>query len=235
MPYVDPTTFPADIPEGAWHLDADDVEDFRLPRTLDTDFLLFQEARTDGTLVWKIRENSRVAAHTPSTTQLAAAASFAKDRTIRTLQAQLAASQAQAAQAPAPAGVPGAARPQTVRLPLPRAFMGVPTKEGVYDPSPRDFTLSISQYMHNQQQELNEVFTDERKMRLFAGFLDQAASRWYSSLVNEREQAAQRAQPYQGPLSSMDTLADKFLREFEDVNICDTDKNKVKTLVKGRK
>ena len=66
----------------------------------------------------------------------------------------------------------------------------------MYDPSPRDFTLSISQYMHNQQQELNEVFTDERKMRLFAGFLDQAASRWYSSLVNEREQAAQRAQPY---------------------------------------
>ena len=54
-------------------------------------------------------------------------------------------------------------------LPLQRAFTGVPTKEGVYDPTPRDFTLSISQYMHNQQQELNEVFTDERKMRLFAG------------------------------------------------------------------
>lgn len=232
MPYVDPANFPADIPEGAFHLDANDANDFRLPIGLDTDVFLYQDTHQDGSLYWVIRENAHTAPHTPSSAQLAVAASFAKDRLICTLRTQLAtATQGPAA---APVGAPATApRPQTVCVPLPQSFSGAPTKEGMYEPAPRDFTLSAALYLQHQQNEMGENFTDDRKIRIFAGFLEQSAARWYNQLIVERNRQSQGPLTYQGLLRSMDTLANKFLNNYKDVNIHATAKHKVKTLAQG--
>ena len=42
MPHVDPAHYTPGIPDGAFHLDNDDIYNYRLPRTLDDDFLLYQ-------------------------------------------------------------------------------------------------------------------------------------------------------------------------------------------------
>ncbi|KZV60069.1 hypothetical protein PENSPDRAFT_694600 [Peniophora sp. CONT] len=154
---------------------------------------------------WVIRENARTSPHVPTATQLAAAASFAKDRLIRTLRMQL----ATAAQGPAAA----------------LSFSGVPTKEGIYKRAPRDFIFSIALYIQHQQYEMNENFADDRKIRIFAGFLEQGADRWYNQLVVEHDRQAQGPLAYHGPLRSMDALADKFLNDYKDVNICATAKH----------
>ncbi|KZV59664.1 hypothetical protein PENSPDRAFT_694947 [Peniophora sp. CONT] len=194
MPYVDPSNYPADIPEGGFHLDVDDADDFRLPVGLDTDVFLYQTAprgRDPGT-------------QGPA-----------------------------AAPAGTPAAAPAAPRPQAVRVPLPQSFSGVPTKEGMYEPAPCDFSLSVALYLRHQQIEMREIFTNDRKIHIFTGFLEQSVARWYNQLLLERNRQSQGPLAYQGPLRSMDALADKFLNDYEDINIRATAKHKIKTLTQG--
>ncbi|VDC02312.1 unnamed protein product [Peniophora sp. CBMAI 1063] len=235
MPYVDPANYPTDIPEGGWHADVDDADDFRLPSGLDTDLFLYRAERTDGSLFWVVKENARTAARSPTAEQLAAAIGFSKDRLIRALWAEIGTLHAQPPQPPQPQGPQGpaqaaAARPQQVRLPLPRSFSGVPTKEGVYNPEPRDFTVTISHYVYAQSQELGVAFDEDRKIRVFSSFLEQSAARWYHQLLQEREITLRSGQPYTGPLNDTDALVAAFLREYEDVNIRATAKHKIRTL-----
>ncbi|KZV59136.1 hypothetical protein PENSPDRAFT_695399 [Peniophora sp. CONT] len=217
MPYVAPANYPTDIPKGGVHLDVDDADDFRLPVGLDTNIFLYQILRMDGSIHWVIRENARTSPHVPTAAQLVAAASFAKDRLICTLRMQL----ATATQGPTAA--PVAHRP-LLTLPLVSKQSGCHShsrsqeylprsKEGMYELAPRDFTFSVALYMQHQQYKMNKNFADDRKICIFAGFLEQAAGRWYNQLVVERNRQAQ------GPLRSMDALADKCLNNYKDVNM----------------
>ncbi|VDC06764.1 unnamed protein product, partial [Peniophora sp. CBMAI 1063] len=229
MPYVDPANYPADIPEGGWHADVDDADDFRLPSGLDTDLFLYRAEHTDGSLFWVMKENARTAARSPTAEQLAAAIGFSKDRLIRALRAEIGTLHAQPPQPQGPAQA-AAARPQQVRLPLPRSFSGVPTKEGVYNPEPRDFTVTISHYVYAQSQELGVAFDEGRKIRVFSSFLEQSAARWFHQLLQEQEITLRSGQPYTGPLNDTDALVAAFLRKYEDVNIRATAKHKIHTL-----
>ncbi|VDC03404.1 unnamed protein product [Peniophora sp. CBMAI 1063] len=232
MPYIHPANYPTDIPEGGWHADVDDADDFRLPSGLDTDLFLYRAEHTDGPLFWVIKENAHMAAHSPIAEQLAAAIGFSKDRLIRSPRAEVSTLQAQPPQPQGPLGAAPAAtpRPQQVRLPLPHSFSGIPTKEGAYDPEPCDFTVSLHHYVATQSQELGVPFDKDRKIRIFSSFLEQNAARWYHQLLDKRDRAWQGAQPYTGPLSSSDALVQAFLREYEDVNIRATAKHKICTL-----
>ena len=103
MPYVDPANYPAGIPEGAFHLDQDDEHDYRFPRTMDHDFLLYLAHRVlDQSTYWAVRENIRTNPRELSAAELAAGPMIMRDRRIRDLTAQAAALQAQLAAAPPP-------------------------------------------------------------------------------------------------------------------------------------
>ena len=39
MPHVDPSQYPVDLPDGAFHIDVDHVDQYRLARTIDEDYL----------------------------------------------------------------------------------------------------------------------------------------------------------------------------------------------------
>ncbi|VDC04900.1 unnamed protein product [Peniophora sp. CBMAI 1063] len=232
MPYVDPANYPTAIPEGGWHADVDDADDFCLPPGLDTDLFLYRAERVDGSLFWVVKENARTAVRSPTTEQLAAAISFSKDPLIRALRAEIGTLHAQLPQPQGPQGPAQAAaiHPQQVRLPLPHSFSGVPTKEGVYDPELRDFTVTISHYVYTQSQELGVTFNEDRKIRVFSSFLEQSAARWYHQLLQERDITLRSGQPYTGPLNDTDALVAAFLRKYEDVNIRATAKHKIRTL-----
>ena len=80
MPHVDPAHYTPGIPDGAFHLDNDDTHDYRLPRTLDDDFLLYQLTRAlDQSLYWVVRQNARELAREPTAAELAAAPGLLKD------------------------------------------------------------------------------------------------------------------------------------------------------------
>ena len=92
MPYVDPANYPAGIPEGAFHLDQDDEHDYRFPRTMDHDFLLYLAQRVlDQSTYWAVRENIRTNPRELSAAELAAGPTIMRDRRIRDLTAQTAA------------------------------------------------------------------------------------------------------------------------------------------------
>ncbi|VDC02638.1 unnamed protein product [Peniophora sp. CBMAI 1063] len=232
MSYVDPANYPMDIPEGGWHADVDDADDFRLPSGLDTDLFLYRAKRADGSLFWVVKENARTAACSPTAEQLAAAIGFSKDCLIRALRAEIDTLHAQPPHPQGPQGPAQAAavRPQQLRLPLLRSFSGVPTKEGVYDPEPHDFTVTISHYVYAQSQELGVTFNEDRKIHVFSSFLEQSAARWYHQLLQERNITLRSSQPYTGPLNNTNTLVAAFLRKYEDVNIRATAKHKIRTL-----
>ena len=98
MPYVDPANYPAGILEGAFHLDQDDEHDYRFPRTMDHDFLLYLAQRVlDQSTYWAVRENIRTNPRELSAAEIAAGPTIMRDRRIRDLTAQTAALQAQLA------------------------------------------------------------------------------------------------------------------------------------------
>ena len=41
MPHIPTTAYPAGLPDGAYHLDADHRNTFRLPYTFDDDYLIY--------------------------------------------------------------------------------------------------------------------------------------------------------------------------------------------------
>ncbi|KZV58910.1 hypothetical protein PENSPDRAFT_695666, partial [Peniophora sp. CONT] len=187
MPRVDPANYPADIPEGGFHIDADDVDDFRLPSGLDTDVFLFQEARTDGSLQWKIRENSCTASHTPSTAQLTAAAGFAKERRIRDQAAEIQSLQAQLAAAQTAAAPPAPVPRLNIRLGTPHTFTGISNDKGVYDPTPRDFVRNVRNYIFAQEKQTGVTLGDVERIMMISTFLDQSAAMWYEQEVKKAE------------------------------------------------
>ncbi|KZV58890.1 hypothetical protein PENSPDRAFT_695697 [Peniophora sp. CONT] len=238
MPYVDPANYPADIPEGGFHIDADDVDDFRLLSGLDTDVFLFQEARTDGSLQWKIRQNSCTVSHTLSTAQLTAAAGFTKERRIRNQAAEIQRLQAQLAAVQTPAAPPAPVPRLNIRLGTPHTFTGITNDKGVYDPTPRDFVRNAQNYIFAQEKQTGVTLGDVDRIMMLSTFLDQSAAMWYKQEVKKAEkwEAEVVHDPtlvYTGALRNLDHFTDALLKQFEDIDIKKTTIHKISTILQG--
>ena len=243
MPYVDPANYPASIPEGAFHLDQDDEHDYRFPRTMDHDFLLYLAQRVlDQSTYWAVRENIRTNPRELSAAELAAGPMIMRDRRIRDLTAQAAALQAQLAAAPPPPVVnvqAPAAQPRShIRVHAPRTFSGVANDKGVYDPTPRDFVRNVRNYLTAEEQAANNALTDENKIILVSTLLDQSAAMWYEQVLDgyrtyQRAHAANPTLAYTGPLTGLDVFLKAFLEQFEDVDIQKTAIFKVQPVQQG--
>ena len=241
MPHVDPTNYPTNLPEGAFHLDTDEVDDWRLPRSLDHDYVLWQENYGDGPLRWVIRENARSPSFEPSPAILAAAATLARDRRIRTLESENRNLQQRLASPPtasSTANTPTTAHRASVRIGTPRVFSAVPNDKGEYDPTPRDFVRSVKNYLSAHATEGIDL-PDERQITIIATFMDQAAAMWYEQVVKkfqewQQQHAIDPSLRYEGPLRDTSVFLEALLQQFEDVDIRKTAIHKIKTLQQGK-
>ena len=240
MPHVDPSQYPVDLPEGAFHIDVDHVDQYRLARSIDEDYLLFFRSGTAATATaaavpseWRALE-SIVAPSLEITQDMEFNGQlFQRERKVRDLEARVA--QLQGAQA---AAAPPAPRDK-IRLPMPKRFSGVPVSKGKYDPSPRDFARDIRQYLHAH--EINEGITlsTEREITTASTFLEHSAAQWYEQMYHgsveyqNRRLSDPSLPPYVGPMNSLQAFLQALVKAFEDVDIAKTAKSKIKTMEQG--
>ncbi|VDC04060.1 unnamed protein product [Peniophora sp. CBMAI 1063] len=218
MPFVDAANYPTDLPQGGFHIDADDVDDYRLPRTLDNDLLIWKETNPDTGV----------------------------DQQIRDLQQTVVRQQSQLNAPPQPIVVQQAPGPQCshIRVHAPRTFSGVSNDKGVYNPTPRDFVWNMRNYLVAEEEEAaGNPLTDHNKIVLVSTLLDQSVAMWYEQIMAEYAeyrrmalQAQQQGHPvpaYTGPLVDLDTFSQAFLQQFEDVDIQKTAIAKIQSMQQG--
>ncbi|VDC06995.1 unnamed protein product, partial [Peniophora sp. CBMAI 1063] len=246
MPFVDAANYPADLLQGGFHIDADDADDYRLPRTLANDLLIWKETNADtGVVTWWARTNVRLAPVPLSADARANAVIVAKDRQIRDLQQTVVNQQAQLNTPPQPIVVQQVPGPQRshIHVHAPRTFSGVSNDKGIYDPTPRDFVRNVRNYLVAEEEAAGNPLTDHNKIVLVSTLLDQSAAMWYEQIMADyaeyRQRAGQAQQqghpvpPYTGPLLDLNTFSQAFLQQFEDVNIQKTAIAKIQSMQQG--
>lgn len=242
MPHVDPANYPTDLPDGGFHLDHDDEHDYRFPRTLDHDFLLYRAHRVlDNSTYWAVRENARSTPRELTATEEIDGPILLRDRRIRDLNAQAAALRAQLAAAPPPPNIivqPPQGPPRShIRIHAPRIFSGVTNDKGVYDPTPRDFIRNVRNYLIAEERAAGNVLTEENKIIMTSTLLEQSAAMWYEQIRDDYEAYARAhnntSAGYTGPLQDFNTLAQAFLAQFEDVDIQKTAIARIQSMQQG--
>lgn len=242
MPHVDEANYPTDLPDGGFHLDHDDEHDYRFPRTLDHDFLLYRAHRVlDNSTYWAVRENARSTPRELTATEEIDGPILLRDRRIRDLAAQAAALRAQLAAAPPPPNIivqpPQGAPRSHIRIHAPRTFSGVTNDKGVYDPTPRDFVRNVRNYLIAEERAAGNMLTEENKIIMTSTLLEQSAAMWYEQVRDDFEEYSRAhnntSVGYTGPLQDFNTLAQAFLAQFEDVDIQKTAIAKIQSLQQG--
>lgn len=235
MPHIPITAYPAGLPDGAYHLDADHRNTFRLPYTLDDDYLIYHQTvpATDTAAAWMGwvatealgEDEVLVTAEMQRTAVL-----IRKDRRIQELEADL----EEAQTAPAPTAIAAAPR-YKINLGTPAVFTGVKNEKGLYDPTPRDWTRNMRRYLVAQEEQSGTSLASHLKILIASTFLDKTATAWYDREAAKAD-AALRARnqdpsfPPYAPFSTIDRFFESVLVQFEDVDFKKTAIHKVKTL-----
>lgn len=233
MPHVPPSSYPPNLPKGAFHLDADHAFTYRLPRTLDEDYIIYflniqATESTAARIGWAAIEAPGFPEQQVTTEMQLEAVSLGKDRQIQQLQARI--------MTQAPAAPPIAAPRFKIALGTPTVFTGVRNEKGLYDPQPRDWTRNIRKYLMAQEQESGMTLAEHRKILIAATFLDKSATTWYeqeshkAGLLIDARNDDPSLPAYDGPFSTFDSFLAAILTQFEDVDFRKTAIHRIKTL-----
>ncbi|KZV59045.1 hypothetical protein PENSPDRAFT_695498 [Peniophora sp. CONT] len=237
MPHVDPANYPTDLPEGVFHIDTDDTDDYRAPHSLDHDYILWaEEDVVTHTNKWWYRTSGRATPLLLDNTFAAIMSRVSKERRIRDQAAEIQSLQAQLPAAQAPA-VPAATR-LNIRLGTPHTFTGITNDKGVYDPTPRDFVRNAQNYIFAQEKQTGVTLGDVDRIMMLSTFLDQSAAMWYEQEVKkakkwEAEVVHDPTLVYTGTLRNLDHFTDTLLKQFGDVDIKKTAIHKISTILQG--
>ncbi|VDC06999.1 unnamed protein product [Peniophora sp. CBMAI 1063] len=228
MPFVDAANYPADFPQGGFHIDADNEDDYRLPRSLDNDLLIWKETNPDtGAVTWWMRTNARHSPQHLTADARANAISIGKDQMICDLQQTVVNQQAQLNAPPQPIVVQQVPGPQHSHICVhaPHTFSGVSNDKGVYDPTPRDFVHNVRNYLVAEEEAAGNPLTVHNKIVLVSTLLDQSAAMCPA--------AGATTPAYTGPLLNLDMFLQAFLQHFEDVDIQKTAIAKIQSMQQG--
>lgn len=189
MVHIPEAQYPHDLPDGCYHYDTDDADRYRLPRNLQDDYIVALNADTPpawraATAVGQAPIVMSEAMQTRGMILLARRDNLRVSAENAQLRAEVQHLQANPPPAPAPAQGQGPVinmppRRDTVRLPNPDKFTGVPNEKGVYQPEPRDFKRALLHYMEAQEEEFGYALTEARKIVIASTFLDRNAGMWY--------------------------------------------------------
>lgn len=240
MPFVDRANYPIGIPDAAFHLDTDDVDDYRLPCTIGTDYILYQDLDTamPPVLQWYIRTSARGTPTLLMNDPANHTKDVAKDCRVRDQGAEIQRLQAQIAVMPTPVvAVPPTPRVNS-RLGTPHTFTGITNDKGIYDPTPQDFVRNVRNYIFVQERQTGTRLSDVDHILMISTFLDQSAAMWYEQEVHklgvwEREVALDPTLIYTGAMLNVDRFTDTLLKQFEDIDIKKTAIPKISTIVQG--
>ena len=217
---------------GGYHHDTDSNTTYRLAKSLTDDYYIGKDTNGDwfatlgvgqppipitdammmaGIHFFGVRERQRLTAQVQ-----------AQQTVINTMQQN----------PPAPAGIPQA-RQQT-RHHTPQVFTGQPDDKGVYDPTPRDFTRTMWNYIDACEKANNNTLMGEGMRVVTAGtYLAGPAAEWYELEVQKADAVATAGGTYTGPLRTFNAFRDALLKEFEDVDIKKTSQHKIAIIAMG--
>ncbi|KZV60661.1 hypothetical protein PENSPDRAFT_694070 [Peniophora sp. CONT] len=222
MPHADPNDYPVSIPDAAFHLDTDAVEDYRLPCTLDEDYLLFQDTNTETppVLLWWVRASARLNPVVLEQEHIDEAVSIAKDCRIQDQDTEILQLQVQVANAAAPAATPVAPK-LNIRLGTPHTFTGITNAQGVYDPTPRNFARNVRNYLMVQEAQSHVALNDHDRIEV------QKVQAWEQAVLRNPTLV------YMGPMRSLDSFLEGLLKQFKDIDIKKTAIHKISIITQG--
>ncbi|VDC02147.1 unnamed protein product [Peniophora sp. CBMAI 1063] len=216
MPVIDATNYLADLPQAGIHIDADNEEDYCLPRTLDSDLLIWKETHPDTRMVtWWMHTNVRVAPVPLSADARTNTISVANDWQICDLQHLIIVQPA-----------PGPQRSH-IRVHAPRTFSGVSNDKGVCNPTPCDFIWNVRNYLVTGEEAAGNPLSNHVKIVLVSMLLNQSAAMWYEQIMADYAEYWQMADQVQHTFLAM------FLQQFEDVDIQKTVITKIQSMQQG--
>lgn len=235
MPHVDTTNYPADLQEGAFHVDTDNTENCRAPRDLDHDYLLWaEEDCVTHVRKWWYHTSARASPSLLDNTLRETMARVSKERRIRNQAVEIQCLQAQLTAAQAPAA-PAAPR-LNICLGTLHTFTDISNDKGVYDPTSRDFVCNARNCIFAQEKQTGVTLGDVDCIMMLSTFFGQSATMWYEQEVEkaekwEAEVVNDPTMVYTGALRNLDHFTDALLKQFEEIDIKKTAIHKISTIL----